>query len=225
MENKKCKNCNIEKSIKDFYTTNKEKGYLDSLCILCRKEYVRKWQIENPEKRKKTLKKYDNSEKGITNKKEYQESHRQEAVERAKKWAIHNREKLNANRRKNAKTKEGREKARLRARRKRQESIDQRIRETLRARLNVAIKDNYKNGSAVKDLGMPIILFKLYIASKWKPGMCWNNYGRTGWHLDHIKPLASFDLTNREEFLKSCHYSNYQPLWAKENLSKGCKHL
>jgi hypothetical protein len=39
--------------------------------------------------------------------------------------------------------------------------------------------------------------------------------------LDHIVPLALFDLTDRAQFLKACHFSNYQPLWAVGNNSKG----
>jgi hypothetical protein len=51
--------------------------------------------------------------------------------------------------------------------------------------------------------------------------MSWDNYGK--WHLDHIIPLSSFDLTNREQFLKAAHYTNYQPLWAHENFMKRAK--
>jgi hypothetical protein len=55
----------------------------------------------------------------------------------------------------------------------------------------------------------------------WKPGMTWNNWARKGWHIDHIKPLSSFDLENREELLQACHHTNLQPLWWFENLEKG----
>ena len=50
--------------------------------------------------------------------------------------------------------------------------------------------------------------------------MTWENYGRMGWHMDHIIPLANFDLTDRQQFLEACHYTNLQPLWWQENLMK-----
>jgi hypothetical protein len=55
--------------------------------------------------------------------------------------------------------------------------------------------------------------------------MTWENYGFYGWHVDHVVPLSSFDLTKAEEQLKAFHYTNLQPLWAKENISKGAKVL
>lgn len=53
--------------------------------------------------------------------------------------------------------------------------------------------------------------------------MSWDNYGMYGWHIDHIKPCSSFDLSNPAEQKICFHYTNLQPLWAKENLSKGKK--
>lgn len=63
--------------------------------------------------------------------------------------------------------------------------------------------------------------FKAYIESKFKTGMTWNN--RQFWHLDHIIPLAS--ATSEEELLKLNHYTNFQPLWADENIRKSNKIL
>lgn len=88
----------------------------------------------------------------------------------------------------------------------------------LRRRINSAIKRDQRAGSAVSDLGCSVQFFKTYIESKFQNGMTWDNHG--DWHLDHIQPLSSFDLMDREQFLKAAHYTNYQPLWAEDNLKK-----
>lgn len=93
------------------------------------------------------------------------------------------------------------------------------LKNTLRNRLNIAIKGDQKTGSAVRDLGCSIEFFKNYFESKFTEGMTWANHGE--WHIDHIEPLSGFNLEKREELLKACHYSNLQPLWAEDNLSKG----
>ena len=93
----------------------------------------------------------------------------------------------------------------------------------LRSRITRAMKVGSKSGSAVHDLGCSIPEFQAYIAGLFWPGMSWENYGK--WHLDHILPLSKFDLTDREQFLKACHYTNIQPLWATDNLKKNASVL
>ena len=94
----------------------------------------------------------------------------------------------------------------------------------LRNRIRDAINGNFKSGSAIKDLGCTIDELKKHIESLFQPNMTWDNWSPTGWHIDHKRPLASFDLANREEFLKACHYTNLQPLWASDNLKKSNKY-
>src|SRR5579859_1400115 len=100
---------------------------------------------------------------------------------------------------------------------RRHENLNYRLARSLRTRLIMAVQSGQKGGSAVADLGCTIPEFKLYIESLFQPGMSWGNWSRTGWHLDHKKPLASFDLTDRAQFLQAAHYTNIQPLWAEDN--------
>jgi hypothetical protein len=103
--------------------------------------------------------------------------------------------------------------------------LNRKLSNRLRQRLNKAIVGNYKAGSAVDDLGCSINELKTYLESKFQIGMTWDNWNVDGWHIDHIKPLASFDLTDRKQFLEACHYTNLQPLWAKDNIIKSDKVL
>lgn len=96
-----------------------------------------------------------------------------------------------------------------------------RIRRSLRSRLSRAIAKGYKNTSAVRDLGCSIEVLKAHLEAQFLPGMTWENYGLWGWHIDHIKELVLFDLTDPEQVKAACHYTNLQPLWRRDNISKG----
>lgn len=101
-------------------------------------------------------------------------------------------------------------------------SIDEKLKKNLRSRLyDYVVEKNKCNISAVRHLGCSIEALKQHIESQFTEGMSWDNYGE--WHIDHIKPLSKFDLSNKEQFKAACHYTNLQPLWAKDNLSKGAK--
>ena len=71
----------------------------------------------------------------------------------------------------------------------------------------------------MRDLGCSIEDLKIYIADKFYDGMSWENRGIV-WQLDHIKPLASFDLAQRNQLLEACHFTNLQPLTINDHKLK-----
>jgi len=106
------------------------------------------------------------------------------------------------------------------------ESIAFRIAGSLRTRLGSAIRRHLAGtkriASAVRDLGCTMGQLCAHLEAKFQDGMSWANYG--DWHIDHVRPLSAFDLTDEEQQRQACHFSNLQPLWAKDNLAKGCRY-
>ena len=94
---------------------------------------------------------------------------------------------------------------------------------TLRSRLYSALKSkNAKKSTRTLDLiGCSTTFLMGYLEAKFTEGMTWQNHGE--WHIDHITPCAKFNLLDEEEQKKCFHYTNLQPLWAKDNLIKGSK--
>lgn len=95
---------------------------------------------------------------------------------------------------------------------------------TLRTRLVSAIKCGSKVASIKKLLDMEISEFKIYLQGQFLPGMAWENHGPI-WHIDHIRPCASFDFNDPEQQRACFHWSNLQPLFAKDNREKGAKYV
>ena len=106
---------------------------------------------------------------------------------------------------------------------KRKKDPQYRLMANMRSRMSISLKRNTKISSIYKYIGIDIKAFYIYIETLFQEGMSWENYGYKTWHLDHILPLSSFDLSNDEELYKVWNYKNLQPLWAKDNLSKGCR--
>lgn len=104
-------------------------------------------------------------------------------------------------------------------------SINQKISHAIRSRTASAIKNQYtaKSKKTTTLLGCSIAHARQHLESQFLPGMTWENYSLHGWHIDHIKPCSSFDLTDPEQQKACFHYTNLQPLWATDNMSKGKK--
>jgi hypothetical protein len=103
-------------------------------------------------------------------------------------------------------------------------NIEYKIIHNLRERLRAALHNNSKGAKTMDMLGCNMEEFKQYLTSKFTEGMNWDNYGRKGWHIDHIKPCASFDLSDYNQQKQCFHYTNLQPLWWNDNLRKSAKY-
>lgn len=204
---KTCSKCQVEKLETEFHFKYKDRGILKSECKSCWSSRDSNYYNGNKDK-KKTYNK-ENADHIKEVKRVYRENNPGFRGDRKKRRATQNR--YTAERYKN--------------------DMGFKLSVALRRRLWCAIKGNARSGSAVNDLGCSIEELKTYLENKFYPNprtgevMTWDNWSLKGWHIDHIRPLADFDLTNREDFLKACHYTNLQPLWAKENLKKSNKIL
>jgi len=102
-----------------------------------------------------------------------------------------------------------------------QNKVERSLRRALRRRFEKAFKCQGVS-PVMQDLsGISIAGLRQHLESLFQPGMTWANYGFYGWHIDHKKPLSSFSLPAQQA--EAFHYTNLQPLWAKENLAKGAK--
>jgi len=114
-----------------------------------------------------------------------------------------------------------RKKHKLYIRNRRRNDLNFKMRTNLSRRITMVLKGINKSVPNLKLLGCSIDLLKFHLQSKFKLGMSFSNYGL--WEIDHIIPCCSFDLSKPSEQRKCFHYTNLQPLWAKENREKGSK--
>jgi len=98
--------------------------------------------------------------------------------------------------------------------------INFKLESILRNRLYHALKDNSKSMATLTLLGCSVDFLTLWLELQFKDGMSWDNYGYYGWHIDHVRPCAFFDLSLKEHQHACFHFTNLQPLWAKENFNK-----
>lgn len=229
-----CSKCKIKKLLSDF--RNKRATYDGKRpeCKDCQnlyqKEYNQKNKI-NISKKNKIYRQKNISKVKQKQKEYYIKNAKQYAIYRKQRKEIHS-EYMKIYRQKNKKKiakqtkqwkKNNREKLKVIRQNKYKNDIEYRLTLLLRSRMKHALNGKLKTDTTKKLLGCSLNDFKKYLESKFLKGMSWNNYGRYGWHIDHIIPCASFDLTDPEQQRKCFHYTNLQPLWAEDNLQKHCK--
>lgn len=186
---------------KAYYSENKER----------RQAYNRQYAIENAEAIKAQRKQYrvENKEKLNAAMRDWYLKNAEYAKVQAKEYREANREKLNE---------WGKQ---YRAEREKSDPVFK-----LARRLRTLIYLKISTGGYTKRSKTNVILgctfeeFKTFIEQKFDDRMSWDNYGQ--WHLDHIVPVAS--AVTEGDVIRLNHYTNFQPLWATDNLQKGKKH-
>jgi hypothetical protein len=99
--------------------------------------------------------------------------------------------------------------------------INATIAKSHKVRVKAMLMGSYGTGMAKELLGCSANEFRLYVEGLFKDGMSWSNRGYYGWHLDHIKPCASFNMEDPQQVKECFCYTNYQPLWRLTNQQKG----
>lgn len=170
-----------------------------------RKEYVKKYYQQNKEKINRRSKKYQNEPQRKRYLKEYCRKNYEKISINGKKWFQKHKAEINE-----------------RHKKRRKSDMEFKIINNLRSRVGKIIKSHgaIKSRHTIELVGCDIKYFLKHIESKFLPGMTWENYGLRGWHIDHIKPCAAFDLRDFEQQKECFNYRNLQPLWWVDNLKK-----
>lgn len=198
---------------KNHYENNKERL----------KEEGKQYRDANKEKIAEYHRDYYKKNKETVNEKNkmYYQNHKEQVLERTTAYQKNHPE---VNRASATKWRENnRDKVRAYQNNRRATNINVRITDNLRGRLWSALKGKSKCGSTKDLLGCSIPFLKGYLAAKFEDGMSWDTYSFETFHIDHIIPCSSFDLSDPEQQKKCFHYTNLQPLWAFDNMSKGNK--
>lgn len=105
--------------------------------------------------------------------------------------------------------------------RKKRKNPIYRLHQSISSALRRGLKGSKNKQKWQTILGYSTEQLKQHLESLFTKGMTWKNYGK--WHIDHKRPIASFDISSQhcDDFKTCWALSNLQPLWAKDNLSKG----
>jgi hypothetical protein len=186
-----CKRCNAEKPLNEFYFKKDEKDEKHRYCKLCLKQKNDSWYQNAKHQRTDYYKTYREQNKEYFNKYSYTHYHTKKELYRE--WSRNKYLTDNVYRTKKL--------------------VTVRIHEALHT-YQVLKKDR-----TIEYLGCTISEYCDYLESKFDSNMTWENQG-TYWHIDHIRPIASFDLTDEEQLYQCFHYTNTQPMEKTENRLK-----
>lgn len=154
-------------------------------------------------------------EKDLETQRKYTEKNRKKVYERNREWRKNNWDAVYKQRKESGSQRKNINKW---YHNKGKHNINHVLSERLRVRIRRALHGKDKSKPTLELLGCDIDFFKQHLENQFQENMSWDNYGE--WHIDHINPCCSFDLSIPEEQQKCFNYTNLRPLWGKENILK-----
>jgi len=212
-----CTKCNVEKLSIEFHNNKSGKYGLTTRCKDCNKEKAKEYYQDNKEKKNEYDKKYRENNKEY--RKKYYQDNKERTKEVDKKYRENNKEKKKEYYQNNKEKIIENNKEYIKKRRLKDPLF--KLKGDLRSLIGTSIrrKGYKKNSNTFNILGCEYSFFIKYMKEQFKDGMTWENHGE--WHIDHIIPM--YAAQTEEEALVLNHYTNFQPLWAEENLYKSNK--
>lgn len=196
-------------------------------------DYNRRYYQENKQRLQASARQYyaDNIDQQRVVRKRWREGNRDRIKANNEVYRKANQARIRDYQRQRELTPEGTAKRREQKRRYYQQRIQRdpqwKLQRALRMRFWLMIRKRQfvKSESSLELVGCDLETLVSHLERQFQPGMSWENYGVKGWHIDHIIPCAAFDLSDPEARRRCFHFTNLQPLWAKQNRSKGARIL
>ncbi len=231
-----CRWCNVPKSIEHFKPEKRVSTGHDCVCRECRAEKQRKDRQERPE----VFHARDAKQRQLPAHKSYQKAYYEANKEQILRYcserrlndldAAKAREKEQRDRRKREHgdeiaayqkeyRRQNRPKLAAQQTRRYHTDLNHKVKHLVACSILKLLGGRIKQSKTLDYLGCTIEYFRGYIAAKFQDGMSWDNHGSV-WHLDHKIPCRAFDVTKEDQLYACFNYTNYQPLFAADNLSK-----
>jgi len=206
-----CTKCKISKPISEFKKDKTKKDGFYPSCKVC----VKKRNDDNKESIKKYNKKYHDGHK--EERKKWREDNYEKYLETRAKWGDKNPDYFRNYYQIN-KDYINKRNTDYQLRRRKIDPLYKLI-GNIRSLIKNSITESgfTKSTKTAQILGCSYEEFKIHIENQFMAGMSWDN--RSEWHLDHITPM-SWGKTEKE-IIALNHYTNFQPLWAIDNMKKG----
>jgi len=181
--------------------------YRNGGCITCVSNHAAQWKEKNPEKVREASRKYLPKVNKITKRRcnrawDKRNPDKKRAI--CKRWAQNNPEKVKA----------------MRKRHYDKKSTTAKIAVRIRNRIRETITYGWKSQKTEILIGCTFEALKIHLERQFTKEMTWDNYG-IYWHVDHIRPCSSYDLTLESEQKACFNFTNLRPLEKLENIRKG----